>query len=117
MRGLGTATPSVIRAACRAEFYAQLATLRDIADDDENKPADRIKAIEALGRFGLGAADQASIHIHAEAGSMVGVIAMPPLGETEAMEPIQEAVEAPKELSAGAHNDAGKGPEEPPKVT
>ncbi len=76
--------PSVIRAACRATFYDQIPTLSDIANDESAKDGDRIKAIEALGRFGLGAADQAQVHVHAEAGSVVGVVMLPQLGEAPA---------------------------------
>lgn len=82
LRDPGTSAPSVLRAACRARFYDGIQTLHEIASDDDAKDGDRIKAIEALGRFGLGAADQAQVHVHAEGNVFVGVIALPPLGES-----------------------------------
>ena len=82
-------TPDVIRAACRARFYARLEDLDGIASDPDERSADRIKAIHELGAFGLGTADQAAVYIHAGAGSQViGVVHLPQLepraeGETE----------------------------------
>ncbi len=81
--GPGEATPNLIRAACRARFYAGLDTLATIAGDVEEKAADRVRALDTLGRFGLGAADQAQVHIHAGDGAtVIGVVRLPTLGET-----------------------------------
>jgi hypothetical protein len=81
----GGPAPNVIRAACRARLYDGLEVLTGIANDPEEKSADRIRALDALGRFGLGAADQAQVHIHAEEGAMVlGIVHLP------ALEPVQE---------------------------
>lgn len=78
----GTATPNLIRAACRARFYDRLDVLADIADDKDEKAADRVRAMDTLGRFGLGAADQAQVHIHAGDGAtIIGVVRLPVLGE------------------------------------
>jgi hypothetical protein len=73
-------SPNVIRAACRGRFYSSLETLSEIAKDPESKTADRIRAIDTLGRFGLGAADQGAVHIHAGDGATVlGVVHLPAL--------------------------------------
>ncbi len=77
------ATPNIIRAACRARFYKGLDTLADIAADVDAKAADRVRALDTLGRFGLGAADQGQVHIHAGDGAtVIGVVRLPVLGET-----------------------------------
>ena len=82
----GGPAPNVIRAACRARLYDGLEVLSTIAGDPEEKSADRIRALDALGRFGLGAADQAQVHIHAEEGAMVlGIVHLP------ALEPVEES--------------------------
>lgn len=79
---INTATPNVIRAACRAQFYRGLKHLGTIAGDENEKSADRIRALDTLGRFGLGAADQGAVHIHAGDGAqIIGVVRLPALGE------------------------------------
>ncbi len=84
----GGPAPNVIRAACRARLYDGLTVLTEIANDPEEKSADRIRALDALGRFGLGAADQAAVHIHAEEGAMVlGVVHLPALEAVEVARP------------------------------
>ncbi|MCK5651814.1 MAG: hypothetical protein KAJ42_10570 [Gemmatimonadetes bacterium] len=81
----GGPAPNVIRAACRARLYDNLEVLTTIAQDGDAKDADKIRALDTLGRFGLGAADQAAVHIHAEEGAMVlGVVHLP------ALEPVEE---------------------------
>ena len=91
---MDSSTPNFIRAALRARFYHSLEGLSEIIDDPEAKAADRIRAIEVLGRFGLGAADQASVHIHAGEGSQVmGVVHLP------ALEPVAGADEVITEPS------------------
>ena len=73
-------TPNVIRAACRSRFYRGLDRLSAIAESEFSKPGDVIKAMDSLGRFGLGAADQAQVHIHAGDGAQViGVVHLPAL--------------------------------------
>jgi hypothetical protein len=73
-------SPNVIRAACRGRFYSALETLSELAADPDTKDADKIRAIDTLGRFGLGAADQGAVHIHAGDGSTVlGVVHLPAL--------------------------------------
>lgn len=77
------ATPNIIRAACRARFYKGLDVLATIAADVDAKAADRVRALDTLGRFGLGAADQGQVHIHAGDGAtIIGVVRLPVLGET-----------------------------------
>lgn len=76
--------PNVIRAACRARLYDGLEVLSSIARDEEAKDADKIRALDTLGRFGLGAADQAAIHIAADGGALViGVVRLPELDAVE----------------------------------
>ena len=73
-------TPNVIRAACRERLYKGLNILSDIANNIKAKDADRIRALDTLGRFGLGAADQAAVHIHGDVGALaVGVVHLPTL--------------------------------------
>ena len=56
----------------------------DIAQGSDEKSADRIRALDTLGRFGLGAADQAAVHIHADEGAMIiGVVHLPTLDVVE----------------------------------
>ena len=86
MSSEGTAgpAPNVIRAACRARLYADLEVLSGIARDVEAKDADRIRALDTLGRFGLGAADQAAVHIAADEGALlVGIVHLPALEVVE----------------------------------
>ena len=81
---MGAATPNIIRAACRARFYKGLDTLANIAADKEEKAADRVRALDTLGRFGVGAADQGQVHIHAGDGAtVIGVVRLPVLGEEQ----------------------------------
>lgn len=74
--------PSVIRAACRAEFYRALPVVVGILQDPDASDADKLKAFNELGRFGLGAADSASVTLNVGDGARVAVVAMPALGET-----------------------------------
>lgn len=91
----GGPAPNVIRAACRARLYDGLEVLTTIANDPEEKSADRIRALDALGRFGLGAADQAQVHIHAQEGAMVlGIVHLPALEAVEVERPPAAAREA-----------------------
>ncbi len=104
----GGPAPNVIRAACRARLYDNLDVLTTIARDDESKDADKIRALDTLGRFGLGAADQAAVHIHAEEGAMVlGIVHLPEL------EPVEEW---PAEDTPGQPGVGENGPEGGPKL-
>lgn len=59
--------------------------LSSIAASPDAKDADKIRALDTLGRFGLGAADQAAVHIVADGGTLVlGVVHLP------ALEPVEE---------------------------
>lgn len=85
-------TPNVIRAACRERLYKGLDILSTIANNVSAKDADRIRALDTLGRFGLGAADQAAVHIHGDVGALaVGVVHLPALDKV-ASEPDPELV-------------------------
>lgn len=109
--GPGEATPNLIRAACRARFYAGLDTLATIAGDVEEKAADRVRALDTLGRFGLGAADQAQVHIHAGDGAtVIGVVRLPALGEVVEMDRVEIAQNGETAHAAGpglAPSDVG----------
>lgn len=95
VEGTGGPAPNVIRAACRARLYAGLQVLSTIAADEEAKAADRIRALDTLGRFGLGAADQAAVHIHADEGAvLIGVVHLP------ALEPVEEWTDEEGEKAA-----------------
>ena len=79
---MDSSTPNFIRAELRRRLYYSLEILSEIIDDPDTRPADKIKAIHVLGKFGLGAADQAQVHIHAGDGAQViGVVRLPALGE------------------------------------
>lgn len=47
--------PNLIRAALRASFEERLRILESIADDGKCSPSDRIRALELLAKYGLGA--------------------------------------------------------------
>lgn len=51
--GIGN-TPSRVRKACRKSFAKRIVTLEQIADDKDEDTSERRKAIEALGRIGMG---------------------------------------------------------------
>lgn len=88
-------SPSAIRARARARFHEQLATLSELASDETCKPADRIAAIRALGDYGMGKADQAAVHVHAEGSVTLGVVHLPELGTGERSADAREAGELP----------------------
>lgn len=46
--------PDEVRQACRRAFDERIPLLQSIADDTENDPMVRMKAIETLGKYGLG---------------------------------------------------------------
>ena len=83
-------------------YIFPLDVFSEIAFDPEARSADRIKAIHELGAFGLGAADQAAIHIHAGEGSQViGVVHLPTLDvvpDDEPAEVAEPAVDGPLAL-------------------
>lgn len=107
--GSGGPAPNVIRAACRARLYDGLEVLSAIARDDDAKDADKIRALDTLGRFGLGAADQAAVHIVADGGTLVvGVVHLPalePVEEWPAEEPGPGPVEVAGLLGSGASGE------------
>ncbi len=77
---MDSSTPNFIRAELRAMFYDGLDRLSEIIDDPDARNADKIKAIELLGRYGLGSADQSAVHIHAGERSQIrGVVRLPSL--------------------------------------
>ena len=85
-------TPSALRLACRVMLGAHLPTLGAILSSPASRDQDKIKSLELLGKFGLGAAGNI----------LLGVIALPALGETpdygagEIVQPV-----APQALTPG----------------
>jgi hypothetical protein len=51
-RGVGGRPPSAIREAARLAFAERLHVLTDIADDEDAKAMDRIRALDLLGKYG-----------------------------------------------------------------
>ena len=62
---MDSSTPNFIRAALRVRLYDALETLSEIINDPDARAADKIKAINVLGQYGLDSADQAAVHLHA----------------------------------------------------
>ncbi len=52
--------PSVIRERCRGSFEDRIAVLEEIADDARANAGDRIRALDLLGKYGLGTQQQHS---------------------------------------------------------
>lgn len=52
--------PSELRARMRGSLEERLAVVEEIADDPDARPADRIRALELLARFGIGQAHEVS---------------------------------------------------------
>ncbi len=100
----GGTTPKVIRAACRERFAKGLEVASNIIANTEAKDADRIRALDTLGRFGLGAADQAQVHIHGDVGALAaGVVHLPALDavHVEPVEDVPDGGKGPKLLTSG----------------
>lgn len=57
----GGAPPSKVRAALRRDFVRRRHVLRDIADDPEAKPGERVKALDVMARYGLGTESQMTV--------------------------------------------------------
>ena len=52
--------PSVIRERCRGSFEDRIVVLEEIADDPKANAGDRIRALDLLGKYGLGTQQQIS---------------------------------------------------------
>ena len=52
--------PSVIRERCRGSFEDRIVVLEEIADDAKTSAGDRIRALDLLGKYGLGTQQQIS---------------------------------------------------------
>ncbi len=52
--------PSVIRERCRGSFEDRIAVLEEIVDDAKVSAGDRIRALDLLGKYGLGTQQQHS---------------------------------------------------------
>ena len=77
---MDSSTLNFIRAALRVRLYDALETLSEIINDPDARAADKIKAINVLGQYGLDSADQAAVHLHAGDGAQViGVVRLPEL--------------------------------------
>lgn len=68
---------SLVRARCRGSFYERIPVLEEIADDPGISPADRIRAIEVLARYGLGA--NVTHALGEPPSESTGIIVLPPL--------------------------------------
>jgi hypothetical protein len=71
------AVPSDIRERLRGSFAERIQVLEDIADHGRND-TDRIRAIELMGRYGLGVADR--LEVQAETRATAQIIYLPRLG-------------------------------------
>ena len=76
-RGGKGAVPSDIRERLRGSFAERIQVLEDIADHGRND-TDRIRAIELMGRYGLGVADR--LEVQAETRATAQIIYLPQLG-------------------------------------
>jgi hypothetical protein len=76
-RGGTGAVPSEIRERLRGSFAERIRVLEDIADHGRND-TDRIRAIELMGRYGLGVADR--LEVQAETRATAQIIYLPRLG-------------------------------------
>lgn len=74
-----TNTPNFMREAMREAAFERLPVLLRIIDDENERTADRIRAFSELLAFGMGRADQAQVHLHADGDVMVGVVQLPEL--------------------------------------
>ena len=52
--------PAVIRERCRGSFEDRIVVLEEIADDPKANAGDRIRALDLLGKYGLGTQQQIS---------------------------------------------------------
>lgn len=53
--------PSAIRASLREDFDTRRKILNEIADDTDAPRAERIKAVETIGKFGLGTTKEVTV--------------------------------------------------------
>jgi hypothetical protein len=53
--------PSALRARLRGSLEARVSVLEEIADSPEADPADRIRAVDILAKYGLGAASDVTV--------------------------------------------------------
>jgi hypothetical protein len=52
--GAGGRPPSVLRQRLRGSFEERIPVLEEIADDSDADPQDRIRALDILGKYGIG---------------------------------------------------------------
>ncbi len=101
--------PQLLRRIFRARLYDALEELSQIVNDPDSRNADKIKAIEAMARYGLGSADQAAVHVYAgEGAQVIGVVHLPtldPVPDEDEGEPSEVAASEPippdRQLPAG----------------
>lgn len=53
-RGAGGRTPSALREKMRGALATRIKIAQDIADDEDATSADRLRALDFLGKYGLG---------------------------------------------------------------
>ena len=104
-----TPAPGLIRALCRVMFLKGLPVLDEIFDNPETSTADKVNIFNLWGRYGLGYADQASVHIHGDEGSRVsGVVRLPEL-DLPKLAPVAGPNDEPDELIDGGHEQGSEG--------
>ena len=59
--GAGGRPPSALRARLRGSFDERVKVLEEIADDQEAPRTDRIRAVDVLAKYGLGAASDVTV--------------------------------------------------------
>jgi hypothetical protein len=71
----------VIRERCRGSFEERIKILEEIADDPDVSPSDRLKAMDLLGKYGLGTQQQ---HAGPDGGAIpFGVVELPMLNRDD----------------------------------
>lgn len=67
--------PSAIRASLREDFDRRRVILNEIADDKEAPRSERIKAVETIGKFGLGNAKELTVeHVRERLAITLGIL-------------------------------------------
>ncbi len=71
--------PSVIRERCRGSFEDRIVVLEEIADNPKASASDRIRALDLLGKYGLGIQQQ---HSGPDGGVIpLGVVELPMISQ------------------------------------
>ena len=100
-------TPSAIRAALRREGIAMLPELVSRMLDPEVSTSEFVRGYEVMMRYGLGVADQAAVHVHAEGNILLGVVTMPDLGAWVDPDEVEARTDAGVLAAVEAEEDEG----------